>query len=271
MCGCKRGKGRRLALMVALALAGCGDDAANDARAAVAAPAIDGAAPGQPAGGQPAAAAAPAPMQGASAAVGAAAVDGGRELAHPEGLQMLLFAYRLEGRVPPIGEWAAAQQRVRSANEFERGEVLREERARLQAVYDGTAQVGRLRMNVGASFSEYDASRGGYYLNAFTPGSLFTFSARPDGSRSETVSLRIDNPGELNFWALDPAAAQELLTKNGGQRNVTLDARLRITGVSRRSDGPVLSATLLGYTIISTRYRQPAVLGELEFHDGKGG
>jgi hypothetical protein len=84
------------------------------------------------------------------------------------------------------------------------------------------------------------------------------------------VSVRVDNPGELNFWPLDAATARDVLDRNGGLRNVVLDARMRITGISRRSDGPALSATLLGYTITSHRHGQPVVLGGLRF-DGNGG
>src|SRR5690606_3551243 len=160
---------------------------------------------------------------------------GTRELAHPEDLQMLLLGYRLQGREPPLSEWAAAQHAVARANEFERGKVREQEQARLQAVYEGTEGVGLLRLNVNANFGEYDPSRGGYYLDAFTPGSVFRFSARaaPPPFQVETLSLRIDNPGELNFWPLDPAAAQDILARNNGQRRVTLDSRLRITGVRR--------------------------------------
>src|SRR3546814_11943160 len=85
--------------------------------------------------------------------------------------------------VPPRAQWAEGQQAVRRANEFERATVLQGERERLQSIYDGTADVGRLRLNVDSQFSEYDGSRGGYYLTAFSPGSVFTFSASSDERR----------------------------------------------------------------------------------------
>src|SRR5690606_8645117 len=186
-------------------------------------------------------------------------------------LQMVMLAYRLEGRQPPFAEWAAAQSGVRMANEFERADVLRAEEERLRAVYDGTEGVGLLRLNVRAALSEYDGSRGGYYLTAFTPGSVLTFTAYPvDRAHPERVSVRVDNPGELHFWPLDPATARGVLDRNGGLRNVVLDARMRITGISRRSDGTALSATLLDYTTTSDRHGQPVVLGELRV-DGTGG
>lgn len=256
------------AALLALAACGGGEGPATEAVAANAAVA------GSPSHQAPGAAATPARGDVTQAAVAAAAAPGlgTRELAYPEDLQMVLLGYRLEGRQPPIAEWAAAQHRVTAATEFERADVREQERERLQAVYDGTEGIGSLRLKVSARFGEYDGSRGGYYLDAFTPGSVFRFSARPAPNpfRDETISLRIDNPGELNFWALDAAAAQDVLARNNGQRHVTLDSRLRITGINRRSDGPELTATLQGYAIVSSRYGQPAVLGELEFHDGKG-
>ncbi|WP_221625996.1 hypothetical protein [Pseudoxanthomonas sp. 3HH-4] len=200
----------------------------------------------------------------------AAARFGDRQLDHPDDLQILMLAYRLEGRTPPIDEWAAAQSRVAYADEFTRPALLKEEQERLQGIYDGTADVGRLRMNVNARFGEYDASRGGYYLDAFMPGSAFNFSVQPSPSAgTQQISLQVDNPEELNFWPLDATAAQDVLTRNSGMRSVVLDSRFVITGISRRNDGRVISARLAGYAIGSDHYNKPATFGELRF-DGKG-
>lgn len=279
MCACDRARRAPDAVLAAALLAlvacggGSGDQPAGDGETAAAlSAAAAGAQQGSPVGQRHAGASSASPSAITAMAPAAASGFGTRELAHPEDLQMVLLGYRLQGREPPLAEWAAAQHAVARANEFERDEVRGQEQARLQAVYDGTDGVGLLRLNVSATFSEYDASRGGYYLDAFTPGSAFRFSARaaPPPFQEEVVSLRIDNPGELNFWPLDPAAAQDVLARNDDQRRVTLDSRLRLTGIRRRGDGVELSATLLGYGIVSTRYRQPALLGERRF-DGKDG
>ncbi|WP_202844334.1 hypothetical protein [Luteimonas saliphila] len=258
------------AVLLALAACGGGDRSGGDGDTSPTRSVADAGARAAPASDQDHAGASVAPPSARTPAAPAAASGfGSRELAHPEDLQMLLLGYRLQGREPPLAEWAAAQYAVVRANEFERGKVREQEQARLQAVYDGTEGVGLLRLNVRANLSEYDASRGGYYLDAFTPGSVFRFSARaaPPPFREETVSLRIDNPGELNFWPLDPSAAQEVLARNNGQRNVALDSRLRITGIRRRSTEAELTATLLGYAIVSSRYGQPGMLGERRFDD----
>ena len=220
----------------------------------------------------PATAAAPASPRSTAPEAGAPAVRfGERQLDHPDNLQILMLAYRLEGRTPPIDEWAAAQSRVVYADEFTRPALLKEEQERLQGIYDGTAEVGRLRMNVNARFGEYDATRGGYYLDAFMPGSAFDFSAQPSPStQAQRVSLRIDNPEELNFWPLDAAAAQDVLARNSGMRNVVLDSRFVITGISRRNEGRVITARLAGYVIGSDHYNRPATFGERRFDAGGG-
>ena len=251
-----------LVLALTVLLAGC-EGGQPETGEATAEPATHGAADAAPAK-----AGAPAPSRSAASEAGASAAVrfGERQLDHPDNLQILMLAYRLEGRTPPINEWAAAQSRVVYADEFTRPALLKEEQERLQGIYDGTAEVGRLRMNVNARFGEYDATRGGYYLDAFMPGSAFDFSAQPSPStQAQHISLRVDNPEELNFWPLDAAAAQDVLARNSGTRSVVLDSRFVITGISRRNEGRVITARLAGYVIGSDHYNRPATFGERRF------
>lgn len=258
----------RVATLVAAlcALAACGSDAGPVDQAAPAATA-GASTPATPGSAGIAATAATAAQPLAEASPGAAGVVGTQLLSHPDDLQVVMLGYRLRDKVPPIAEWAAAQNVVKSANEFERARILESERERLQGIYDGTAGVGRLRINVNARFSEYDGGRGGYYLDAFTPGSSFNFSAQPAPHPfgREQVTLQVENTEELNFWPLDAAAAQDALARNNGMRNVVLDSQFRIVGVAQGSGGPVIALRLQRYGIASTRYGQPAVLGERDF------
>lgn len=248
------------------ALAACGSDAGS---AAAGSPATGAAASAT------AASATASADEGTAAATPATAADaggtGGQLLSHPDHLQMVMLGYRLRGMTPPLAQWAEAQYAVQRANEFERAAVLASERQRLQGIYDGTANVGRLRMDVGAQLSQYDAARGGYYLTAFTPGSVFNFSAEPASHAREQVAVQVDNEEELNFWPLDAAAAQDVLRKTNGSRSVDLDSHFRITGITQRSGGPTITVRLQRYTIVSTRYRQPVVLGERRFDGAADG
>jgi len=248
-------------------LAGCGSEAGPGAAAAVAGT-TGGSSQVTPVTGATVAAASGSDSA-ATAAPAGTTVAGTQLLSHPDDLQMIMLGYRLRGLVPPLAQWAEGQQAVRRANEFERATVLQGERERLQSIYDGTADVGRLRLNVNSQFSEYDGNRGGYYLTAFSPGSVFTFSAQPVSGASEQVRVQVDNEEELNFWPLDAAAAQDVLREAGGTRSVTLDGSFRITGVSQRSDGTTITVRLQRYAIVADRYRNPLVLGELVF-DGEG-
>ena len=102
------------------------------------------------------------------------------------------------------------------------------------------------------------------------PGSAFSFDAQPSPEiQRQRITLQVDNPEELNFWPLDAARAQDVLTRNSGLRSVVLDSRFLITGASRRSEGLVIKARLLGYTIGSDHYNRPATFGEVNF-DGQG-
>jgi hypothetical protein len=249
-----------MAVVLALMLSACGgsEDTSTDA------PPPTATAPAH-------ASASVAPAQAATATATAGVEYGERQLDHPDDLQMLMLAYRLENRAPPIATWAGQQSRVAYADEFQRPTLLQDEQGRLQAIYDGTADVGRLRLNVNARFGEYDGARGGYYLDAFMPGTAFHFNAQPSpAERQQRVSLQIDNPEELNFWPLDAAAAQDVLARNGGRRDVTLDSRLRITGINHRSDGPVITARLDGYAIGSEHYGKPVSLGDRTFAPAGG-
>lgn len=268
----------RAVLLVVLSslLVACGSDAppaAADASAATAAPSSGA--------GAPAAVAAPsaAPPPSASAVAPAATghdtapapVLGTRELSHPEDLQVVMLGYRLLGRAPPLAQWAAEQPRVKYANEFERADLLAQETARFQEIYDATAEVGRLRLNVNSRLSEYDAGRGGFYVDAYLPGSGFNFAVQPASYpvREERVTLSIEDNGELNFWPVDATTAQQALARNQNLREVLLDSELMITGASRRSDSVVITARLLGYGIVSSHYDHPVRLGERRF-DGAG-
>lgn len=271
MCASDRWCSMRRGLLAAAlcALAACGTDAGPGSPETV----VAAGARASAAGGTPGAAATGTATQARSggdaglsaAAPAATGVAGTQLLSHPDDLQMVMLGYRLRGLVPPLAQWAEGQQTVRRANEFERAAVLQAERERLQSIYDGTAGVGRLRLEVRSQFSEYDGNRGGYYLTAFAPGSVFTFSTQPVSGTREQVSVQVDNEEELNFWPLDAAAAQEVLRASNGTRSVTLDSSFRITGVTQRSGSTTITVRLQRYAIVSNRYRSPTVLGEQAF------
>lgn len=241
-------------LVLALAIAGCGDPPPSEAQPGTPPQAAYGATPAPP----PAAAPAPSAATPAAAAVPATSTTiGSGTLSYPEDMQMILLSYRMRGETPPLEKWAKDNQEVRSANEFNRGQVLQAETQKLNEAYAATGDIGVLKLRTSSTFSEYDSTRGGYYIAAFSPGSVYTFQAQ-----SEKVNFQFSNSSAATFWALDAAAAQDILQRNQS-RNVTLDATIALSGIERRSTGPVITGRIVEYTILSTRYGDESVLGQI--------
>ena len=175
-------------------------------------------------------------------------------LAYPDDMQVTMLAYRLTGRTPPLSDWAAEEFKVRRADEFSKALLLQEETERLAAIYQATENVGYLQYRLNSQLSQYDSTKGGYYLTAFTPGQQTTFSGR------EQVSLLIDNMKDAYFWALPPERARDILAQTS--RNISLDVKVRITGTERRSSGLLIKGHIVDYGIYSQRYNDERVLAQ---------
>ncbi|WP_439641433.1 hypothetical protein [Nevskia sp.] len=221
-----------------LAMAGCGDQAPT-ATAAGPAPAAVGAAPA-------ARAAAGDARPGTAGAGGAAAASfGSGLLAYPDDLQMILLAQRLAGGDPvaTIARWAEASPAVRQANEFQRDAALAAERQRLEAVLAAVADSGRLRIRTTTQLGDYDTAAGVWYLSAFQPGSLFTFSHQRD-----SAALAMQNAREAYRWPM-PAAEAEALKRKTQYRTVEVDIDLTITGARMRGNGPQVDARITAFQL----------------------
>ena len=175
-------------------------------------------------------------------------------LSYPDDLQMTMLAYRLTNREPPLSEWASEEYEVRRADEFTKADKLKAETDRLAAIYDATEGAGLLQMRLNSQLSQYDASKGGYYLAVFSPGGTFSFDGK------EPVSVQLDNMSEAFFWPMESEQAQEILAQT--DRRVTVDAKIRILGTERRTSGLVIKGRLLDYAIYSTRYNDERQLAE---------
>ena len=210
---------------------------------------------------------APAPAANASVSVDASPAApsvqavGDKVLEYPDDMQMTMLAYRLTNRIPPIEDWAKESSVVKSADEFSRAARLKDEIARLKAIYDGTAGVGRLTMKLNSNFSEYDSSRGGYYLDAFSAGSVYNFNAPQ--RYEQPVSLQLDNALQAQFWPMAAEAAKALLEKNGNARYVSIVASIAITGTQQRSTGVVLTGHIKHFVVYSKKYNSEEVLGDI--------
>ncbi len=239
----------------ALLLSACGSSEPPAAPPA----AVYGAAPAS----APAAAPTPTPAPEAAAESAAAtpspsAAVGSQTLDYPDDLQLLLLAYRLAGQTPPFDTWARTASSVQSADEFSRAAALKAEIERLQAVAASVADAGFLRVKTDCNLSEYDGSRGGYYLPAFEPGVRYNFEAF-----REKLGLQVANSADAYLWPLTPNAARDVLQK-AGMRTVSVDMRIAISRATRRSSGLQLEGRVVDYRVISLQYGNPAVLGAVQ-------
>jgi len=171
---------------------------------------------------------------------------GDNVLSYPDDLQMTMLAYRLTDRAPPLEAWAGEERDVKYADEFTKADKLKAETERLRSIYEATADVGFLQMRLNSQLSQYDSSKGGYYLTAFSPGGSFNFGGK------EPVSIQLDNMGDAFFWPMDAEQAQEILALT--TRRVSVDAKIRITGTTRRTSGIVIKGDIAEYAIYSERY-----------------
>jgi hypothetical protein len=184
----------------------------------------------------------------------ASASLGDRVLAYPDDLQVTMLAYRVTDRVPPLEDWAADKYEVRRADEFSKAQMLQEEAARLAAVYETTENVGYLQYRLNSQLSQYDSTKGGYYLTSFSPGQQTTFSGR------EQISVQLENIKDAYFWALPADAAREILAQTS--RNVSIDVKVRITGTERRSSGLLIKGRIIDYSIYSKRYNDELLFAQ---------
>jgi len=171
---------------------------------------------------------------------------GDNVLSYPDDLQMTMLAYRLTDRTPPLEAWAGEERDVRYADEFTKVDKLKAETQRLVSIYESTKGVGALQMRLNSQLSQYDSSKGGYYLTAFSPGGSFNFNGK------ESVSVQLDNMADAFFWPMDAEEAQEILALTS--RRVSINATIRITGAMRRTSGIVIKGDIADYAIYSERY-----------------
>jgi hypothetical protein len=203
----------RIALLVWLAAAACGD---AEAPAAAGAPAPQG-------GAQRAAPAEPPPRAAASGAKSRFA-GRTRELVNPEGLAVVLLRHDLAGTPPPLARWVEEDARVAQVPAIEKQAQRELVRAELDAAFASVHDVGALRLSLSADLSDYDPSYGEFTIRSLAPSRVVTFDAM-----REHVELRFANGLDAQTWRVPAEEAQLVRDKLGPMRNAGLDVLVRIT------------------------------------------
>lgn len=158
---------------------------------------------------------------------------------------MVLLAHRLAGGDPAatIRAWAERSDAVRRANEFQREAALAAETQRLQAILAAVADTGRVRIRTTTQLGEYDAAAGVWYLSAFQPGQVFTFS-----HQQAQAQLALSNAREAYRWPM-AAAEAEALKRRTQYRTIEVEIDAALTGSRMRGNGPQLDARIIEHRL----------------------
>lgn len=220
-------------MLLSLALPGCSDRPGDGASAApdssaVAAPSASALAPAV----APPVVAPMAPLR-----------PGGETLEHPDA-QSIALLYHSFAPPAPVEEWIEADMRGSGANEFQRAPQRAKLEERFRRLVDEAGRVGRLVLHINAELSEYDAQGQRYYLDLFGSGSHLSWDYR-----GNQYTLDFANREDAQGWSLAPDAAQAVLERNRGSRDVVVTVTVDIVGHHARSNGGMLDGRITGYVI----------------------
>ena len=171
------------------------------------------------------------------------------ELVSPDAEAIASLYYDWAGIEPPIDEFA--EQYVnddRSVNDANRVQKL----ARAQDIYRrrfrSGLNVGFIKLNLSAKLSEYDATTGEFYVDAFAPGSSVNYRAY-----DRFFQLKFENDAEAYRWKVPSYMADRIVQQTEGEhgfRSLTIPVVAQISGVAPSgTSGGVIYARILSYSL----------------------
>jgi hypothetical protein len=238
-----------LPLAVLVTLAGCGNDAPQDAAPAGQAAASVSAAPSVIAP----AAAAPAAAEAAPATSPLAGRTG--ELANPENLAMVMLYHDLAGIPAPIARWVEADNRLQFAPGPQKAALREQISAEFAAARDAVKNVGIVRVTLAdAQLSDYDPGYGEYTIRALSPSSTIPYKAL-----GTDVTLKFDNARSAQLWRVPAEDAQRIADTLGPYGRAALDLTLAVTGVVPGTAGGTINTRIVEYELRAQRGGQTLV------------
>jgi len=227
-----------LAVLAGLSACSSGNEAAGNAAAAPGGAISDSASPAPP--GAPVVAGAALP----AAPIPAAIAQRTGELTAPDDFAMLMLYYSLSGLQPPVDKWVEDDMSVRTAAPANKAAARDAVRARIAAGLQSVRDVGRLRITVNASLSDYDPSYSEYTVRAFAPSSSLTFNRA-----GEHVQVKFDNAQAAQRWSVPKEEAQSIKDRIQYNSSVVVEALLQITGASPESNGVTIRTRVISYEL----------------------
>jgi hypothetical protein len=235
-------KGEAFALAALIALAGCGEDAPQDA-----APTGSVASGAPVASPDSASTASSIPVANPTPASPFGARAG--ELANPEDLAMVMLYHDLAGIPAPIARWVEADRRLQFAPGPQKAALREQITAEFEAARDAVKNVGILRITLAdAQLSDYDPGYGEYTLRALSPSSTITYK-----TLGTEVTLKFDNARAAQLWRVPSVEAQRVADTLGAYGRAALDLTLAVTGVIPGTAGGTLTTRIVEYELRAQR------------------
>lgn len=192
------------------------------------------------------------------------------ELKDPSGYEMYWVYVDWTGNHPDYGK--VAERNVgtsgntydgQTVNEFNRADLVAQERARLESLGVPARNTGYITTNIGGRLGDYDPGYGEFYIGPMTPGSSISFSPTNWQMPREAykgidilhVKLRLTNALDGYVWKISTEDARRiiaLLEQEGNVgRQIYARARLQLLGVAVAGENPEMNAKVLSYTLHS--------------------
>jgi hypothetical protein len=259
---------KRLAPIVVLLVAACGEGTPS---AGSSAPAAD---PERGSAGQATSATPPAGSVAASTPAAETAntpgssrlAEGGRTRRLEEfDMEALVWAmYHWAGVTPPLREWVEPKWRQEAYRRdevvdefFDREAFLSKLVEELEVPYRAARDIGYVRARVGGKLGPYDTQFEELYIEPFAPGSALRAYSEKTGRET---SIRLSNALDAYAWPLPPDEAQAVLASLGsdvgrGSRDILVEVELRLTGarVEPSSGNGHVDAEILRYELYEDR------------------
>lgn len=171
-------------------------------------------------------------------------------LVAPNDFQMAVAFYQVVGLQPPIDEWAKADSRTRSANEFDRPAVGERVQQELLLAAQSVAGIGFVELNTRSSFGEYDMAAQGFRLGDVDSSQFYSWNH--EGAR---YKLTLENGNGASLWKVPPDQARQIV-ETLPYRSVNLKLRIKIVGAMPEGRGGTLKGKIVGYEVFSNDDRK---------------
>jgi hypothetical protein len=168
-------------------------------------------------------------------------------LNNPNASTIYLLQCKFAHVTPPYAAMAQMDDKARSADEFQRPEIIKRAEAGLRETAASLDGVDAIVVNLGSRFSEFDTQYNEYDFD-INDGSFIPYNAF-----GRQMRLALTNGTKAQAWKLGVPEAEEVLRKNKGNRYATLVMTLSLMESPPATDGEpmILNAKIVRYDVLT--------------------